>query len=207
MPTSANGWRQRRLRGRLNTTIHQTALNRTQSLPRERQRRGQKQLSVPSGHTMALRGTCTSLHTASTTHHPQSLSGCLGRLNDCKKRLRSPLSEEQEEIEMPYRDTEDGMGFSGLVPSFVERMESRRRQHAEEQRRESEPPPLWSQVKDLMEKACRDSDELGQIRATLLVNFGKDAKRRMHGLVIEEKPSTLGMLVDVLTKMNELIEQ
>ena len=67
-----------------------------------------------------------------------------------------------------------------------------------------------SELVHLMEHAiCQvealetQAHELGEIRATLIINFGKDRPNNTHGFFVDENTSTLQMLVDVLNRVRK----
>lgn len=51
---------------------------------------------------------------------------------------------------------------------------------------------------EALEEIKRRSDEVGGIRATLLVNFGEDSKHNRYGIAIKDEGSTHGLLMKVL---------
>lgn len=60
---------------------------------------------------------------------------------------------------------------------------------------------IYKEFDDVFEYLQKRSTELGEIRATLLVNFGKDAKNNNHTFHIEEQKSTCNMMLEVLNKL------
>lgn len=56
--------------------------------------------------------------------------------------------------------------------------------------------PLWQQVKDLQDQMPKNPSELGEARATMIVNFGPEGTHT-KGLV-EERMSLIAMIVKVL---------
>ena len=59
---------------------------------------------------------------------------------------------------------------------------------------------------EALEKIKARSDEVGGIRATLLVNFGADSKHNRYGMALKDEGTTHGLLMQVLehlTKTNE----
>jgi hypothetical protein len=61
----------------------------------------------------------------------------------------------------------------------------------------TEPPKeLWEQVKELQEEKAKTPHELGEARATMIVNFGPEGKHT-KGLVTQDM-SLLGMIIKVL---------
>jgi hypothetical protein len=55
-----------------------------------------------------------------------------------------------------------------------------------------------------IQKLERDSEALGRVRATLVVNYGPE--RATDGIVIKENQSELSMLVDVLQEYHNRID-
>lgn len=51
---------------------------------------------------------------------------------------------------------------------------------------------------EALEEIKRRSDEVGGIRATLLVNFGEDSKHNWYGISLKNEGTTHGLLMQVL---------
>jgi len=72
-------------------------------------------------------------------------------------------------------------------------------------RRESEgvmkKTKIWEVVKDLERSKSKAEIEIGEIRATLVVNYGEEG-RHIKGLIYSSE-STISMLVKVLTYFSE----
>lgn len=56
---------------------------------------------------------------------------------------------------------------------------------------------------EALEKIKRQSDEVGGIRATLLVNFGADSKHNRYGIALKDEGTTHQLLMQVLEHLTK----
>lgn len=56
---------------------------------------------------------------------------------------------------------------------------------------------------EALEEIKRRSDEIGGVRATLLVNFGEGSKHNRYGLALKDEGTTHGLLMQVLQHLTK----